>query len=202
MKKEVAWVKWVDPLIPEEMAEEFEEDFDGYELTRQSFSDGGERIKKPHYTGAFIYGPLGIVPLQHHNLPSKLYNFWMGHTNFNISSSVADTIEKTEGVETLKVFTRYRFWISIGKCFNQEEVKNEIARRLTYEPKIANPKTAAINAIKDYESKQFANWAVIRCKNGKLLGIGDNDLEKVKQRIKDLNGVFEKIEVCSWENYE
>ena len=54
------------------------------------------------------------------------YECWIGHTNFDITESIKDTIEKTKGVEILKVYSRYRFFIGIGKMFNFSEVRKEI----------------------------------------------------------------------------
>lgn len=54
------------------------------------------------------------------------YECWIGHTNFDITESIKDTIEKTKGVEILKVYSRYRFFIGIGKMFNFSEVRKQI----------------------------------------------------------------------------
>lgn len=60
----------------------------------------------------------------------KLFNFWMGHTNFDISKKIAQIIERTDGVETLDIFTRYRFRISIGKAFNDSETMRNINKTI------------------------------------------------------------------------
>tara|TARA_B100001939_G_C16673506_1_gene501298 strand:- start:268 stop:672 length:405 start_codon:yes stop_codon:yes gene_type:complete len=54
------------------------------------------------------------------------YECWIGHTNFDITESIKNTIEKTKGVEILKVYSRYRFFIGIGKMFNFSEVRKQI----------------------------------------------------------------------------
>ena len=54
------------------------------------------------------------------------YDCWIGHTNFDITESVKTKVEKTKGVEILKVYSRYRFFIGIGKMFNFSEVRKEI----------------------------------------------------------------------------
>jgi hypothetical protein len=73
-----------------------------------------------------IASPLGLIPYNEHTASGKIFNFWLGHTNFNISNNVKDIIEQCDGVEILDIFTRYRFRIAIGKCFNDADVINLI----------------------------------------------------------------------------
>ena len=49
---------------------------------------------------------------------SVLANFecWIAHTNFDITHRVKEHLNKVPGVEILKVFSRYRFFIVLGKC--------------------------------------------------------------------------------------
>jgi len=73
-----------------------------------------------------IATPMGIVPINENTASGKIFNFWIGHTNFNITKYIADIIEKTDGVETLDIFTRYRFRIGIGKAFTDSRVMQHI----------------------------------------------------------------------------
>ena len=73
---------------------------------------------------------MGIIPYNEYTASSKIFNFWTGHTNFNIIDSVAYSIETTEGVETLDIFTRYRFRIGIGKAFEDREVMRSIEKKM------------------------------------------------------------------------
>jgi hypothetical protein len=54
----------------------------------------------------------------------------MGHTNFDISKKIAQIIERTDGVETLDIFTRYRFRVSIGKAFDDSETMRNINKTI------------------------------------------------------------------------
>jgi hypothetical protein len=54
----------------------------------------------------------------------------MGHTNFDISKKIAQMIERTDGVETLDIFTRYRFRVSIGKAFDDSETMRNINKTI------------------------------------------------------------------------
>jgi len=70
--------------------------------------------------------PMGIIPINESTTSGKVFNFWVGHTNFNISKPIAEVIENAEGVETLDIFTRYRFRISVGKAFDDSTVMRNI----------------------------------------------------------------------------
>ena len=58
------------------------------------------------------------------------FDCWGGHSNFDITPSIKSCIEKTGGVEVLKVQSRYRFFIGIGRMFNFSDVRKEIEKRL------------------------------------------------------------------------
>jgi hypothetical protein len=69
---------------------------------------------------------MGLIPYTENTASSKIFNFWVGHTNFNLSKKVVDIIEDADGVEVLDVFTRYRFRIAIGKVFDDARVMTNI----------------------------------------------------------------------------
>ena len=54
------------------------------------------------------------------------FDCWLGHTNFNISKSVKDRLENIRGVEVLKICSRYRFFIGVGRMFDFSDVRKEI----------------------------------------------------------------------------
>lgn len=58
------------------------------------------------------------------------FECWMGHTNFNITEEVRDRLKATEGVEILKICSRYRFFLGIGKMFNFTDVREKIETNL------------------------------------------------------------------------
>ena len=61
------------------------------------------------------------------------YECWVGHTNFDITPKVRNTLDTIEGIELLKVCSRYRFFIGVGKMFDFKEVRNKIENNLTIE---------------------------------------------------------------------
>ena len=46
------------------------------------------------------------------------FDCWLGHTNFNITKEIKDKLNRTEGIELLKICSRYRFFIGVGRMFD------------------------------------------------------------------------------------
>jgi hypothetical protein len=71
-----------------------------------------------------------MIPLSSKMLDdiAMLNNFecWMGHANFDITPDIKDKLNKIEGVELLKICSRYRFFIGIGRMFNFKNVRKLI----------------------------------------------------------------------------
>jgi hypothetical protein len=63
------------------------------------------------------------------------FDCWIAHTNFDITETIKSAINKIEGIEVLKIHSRYRFFIGVGKMFDFKEVRKEIENRLIQEKK-------------------------------------------------------------------
>jgi hypothetical protein len=61
------------------------------------------------------------------------FDCWIGHTNFDITNSIKDKLNKIDGIELLKIYSRYRFLIGIGHMFNFKEVRKNIEKTLIEE---------------------------------------------------------------------
>lgn len=129
----IVWEKWRDPFLgydeneidlDSEVNNFFDEDDDGYPITEDKPSM--DQIKELGKKIRVIATPMGLIPYNEYTASSKIFNFWIGHTNFNLSKKIVSIIEKTDGVETLDVFTRYRFRIGIGKVFEDRDVMKDI----------------------------------------------------------------------------
>lgn len=59
------------------------------------------------------------------------FDCWVGHTNFNITEQLKEKINRIEGVEILKIYSRYRFFIGVGKMFDFKDVRQDIECQLT-----------------------------------------------------------------------
>jgi len=120
----IVWEKWVDPFgqaLEEAKWTDYENEIDT--LNDIEYIDDEDMEMRPIKA---IATPMGIIPYNELTAPSSLFNFWVGHTNFDITKKIVDIIEKSDGVEILDIFTRYRFRIGIGKCFNDSETMKSI----------------------------------------------------------------------------
>jgi hypothetical protein len=132
----IIWQKWLDP---------FGEDTEDQE-NNDNINESDDTIDDDYYNGdsdffkeeetkskyekikmtKVIATPMGIIPIDENTASGKIFNFWIGHTNFNITKFISSIIEKTPGVECLDIFTRYRFRVAIGKAFNSSSVMKNI----------------------------------------------------------------------------
>lgn len=58
------------------------------------------------------------------------FDCWVGHTNFDITPKIREKLNLIPGVELLKIFSRYRFFIGIGNMFDFGEVRKSIEKEL------------------------------------------------------------------------
>lgn len=84
--------------------------------------------------------PQAALPIDQKTLDNismaSSFDCWMGHTNFNITEDTLDNLNKMEGVEVLKICSRYRFFIGIGRMFDFKEVRKSIEDSLTKEQEL------------------------------------------------------------------
>lgn len=137
-KPSIIWEKWRDPygsddspdiqgLIEDIVSKKIEEQ-DNTEEEQTDIEQ--ENIGFIKHKLPMMITPVGLIPLTENTAPGKIFNFWTGHSNFNITHKISDIIEATEGVETLDIFTRYRFRISIGKAFKDADVMHDINKQI------------------------------------------------------------------------
>jgi hypothetical protein len=135
MKKAIGWQKYEDHLdkqvsspflqnlmmkimsnrlIDEEESEEEEDD---------------DVINDSHQNFVMPISPQLINDIQ----VISTFDCWIGHTNFDITNSIKDKLNKVDGIELLKIYSRYRFLIGIGHMFNFKEVRKSIEKTLIEE---------------------------------------------------------------------
>lgn len=142
LNHQIIWQKWIDPFSGDgkeiDWLEKHINHEDGLDIYGQSnnididedeeaedlpYMEDSEDINdSPKDKTHAILSPMGLIPYNEYTASSKIFNFWVGHTNFSISKPIADLIESVDGVEILDVFTRYRFRIAIGKVFEDKVV--------------------------------------------------------------------------------
>lgn len=133
----IIWQKWVDPfgLDDIEELEDFLEEEDKFLSYEDKEEEEDKTIESPLKSKTtkqirVIATPMGIIPFNENTASGKIFNFWIGHTTFDITKNIADIIETTSGVETLDIFTRYRFRIAVGKAFSDSEVMRDINNKI------------------------------------------------------------------------
>lgn len=118
----IVWQKWFDPFGADDEIDNGQ-DFDD----KEDFEDFQDQTNLTrHSSMRAIATPMGLIPYTENTASSKIFNFWVGHTNFTVHQEIKDIIENIDGVETLDVFTRYRFRIAIGKSFDAAKVMKEL----------------------------------------------------------------------------
>lgn len=122
---QIVWEKWVDPF-GDDIEETRWNSYDESEEADEDMSTNEELLKYKSKRIRVISSPMGLIPYNEYTASSKIFNFWVGHTNFNLSKSIVSLIESCEGVEILDIFTRYRFRLGVGKCFIDSEVMQKI----------------------------------------------------------------------------
>jgi hypothetical protein len=195
--RSLVWQKWFDPLGSNindfefpgaigtmETDEIFEEDDDEYDNTKIQLPGRGLRL---------VYTPFGVLPITEYNNPDKNFNFWVCHTNFNISKSVKEAIEAVDGVESLTIFSRYRFRIGVGQLFDASQVKSDIQKALNISSDkglvqnvvLDEDTQKAVNDLKEQISKNNKFWAIYVVPNGEITSVVSNeDNDKFKQEIE------------------
>lgn len=58
------------------------------------------------------------------------YECWVGHTNFDITEEMKEILNSIDGIEVMKVCSRYRFFIGIGQMFSFKNVRGDIEKAL------------------------------------------------------------------------
>ena len=124
----IVWEKWVDPF-GEDTDEAKWRDYNN-DITDTDDLIPEEEFQNTTKSIRVIASPLGLIPYNEHTASSKIFNFWLGHTNFDINNDIKNILERSPGIEILDIFTRYRFRIAIGKCFSDSETMKQINDRI------------------------------------------------------------------------
>ena len=130
MQKKIGWQKYEDIIeqnisspIMDSILDKFSDkvEDEGYQ---DSYSDSEESEDGSH----------AMIPMSRQLIEdiSMLTNFdcWMGHTNFDITPKIKRDLDLIKGVELLKVCSRYRFFIGVGKMFDFKSVRSHIEREI------------------------------------------------------------------------
>lgn len=62
------------------------------------------------------------------------YDCWVGHTNFDITETIKSKLSQIEGIEALKIVSRYRFFVGVGRMFNFSDVRKSVETEIEEKP--------------------------------------------------------------------
>lgn len=115
MKPDIHWEKWADP---------YEVDMVNNPPEQENNEDEGwqESSQEIQITGKYIFTPMGYVAVSDAMTLTKRFNFWVGHTNHELTRVNVQLLENVDGVETLDIWTKYRFRVGIGRLFQDGKV--------------------------------------------------------------------------------
>lgn len=190
MKRRIRWRKWKDP-------------FNGPANNTAMPDDEEEPGNSRTNVGSIIVTPMGIIPINEYALPSKIFKFWTGYTNFKITRAVKDVIEETDGVETLDIYSPYRFRLGVAKLFHSYAVKKSITDRLCKEdtkPEIKG--RTPVELAKEHLKSKYKYWAIFVLPNGKLETIGNENKSVVEDDIEKHKHIVGTNIISSWDNNE
>lgn len=201
--KTIHWVKWEFPLNNIQPPLLSDEQYD-------KFDDMNEEepiVDQSHLPTNFIYTNFGLIPSTNVNKIYDDFNFYIGHTSFDIDDKVIDIINNTEGVEILEVFSRYRFRVSIAKnpVFDVEHVLSNIEKQLCNENTVisdninnkVNNETIQNNILVEntialFKRKKYKKWLVYVMPNYEVFAYNTVD-EQDKKFDKKLN-FYQKLQ--------
>lgn len=210
MTNRIIWRKWHDPLAPmlkgrklptayEPGEDEDDPDFHSAVATfDDDFDDGDENPfmegdGRRGGVGPCIIGPMGAIPVHESNLPSKLWNFWMGDTTFDLDEATVAAIEAVPGVEAIDIFSRYRFRIAVGRAFRRADVFAAIEKAVQPPPPPAPPaeqgkaepaKRDPGAALRQILAAAHPFWAVVELPGKKFKGVGGATADEVKSKVE------------------
>jgi hypothetical protein len=125
MSRKIGWQKYED-VIQSEMYSP---------LANMLFDEIATDVEPEGYEEEMENQETLFVPKNFYETISLMTRFdcWIGHTNFNITTSIKNKLNEVDGIEVLNVTSRYRFFIGIGKMFKFSDVRKNIENTITSE---------------------------------------------------------------------
>ena len=127
-----------------------------------------------------IHTPLGFFPIDSHLKPSDRWDCRIGHTNFEITQSTKDILNRVDGIEALKIIGRYTFFIGIAKTFKFKDVRVDIEKQLcSYtEQEVLDEETKiTVDLVRgQLESNKY--WSILVTSSGKVDYVVSNSLDQ------------------------
>ena len=173
MNNLMAWEKWDEAdFITEALESELEELGESEENEEQPPPNfGGFSVTFPK-----IRTPLGFFSIDDPLRPANMFDCWIGHTNFDITTEIQHLIEQVPGIEAFKIMSRYRFFIGVGKLFKFRDVREEIQSVLdiSYDSNDSYDEDNILSIVKK-QLRSYKRWAIFYSKEGFLEYAASNE---------------------------
>ena len=128
--KQIGWQKYEDVLeqqLQSPLLQSFYDSFNSFD--EEDFTEEELRSMQE------IEQPQQVIPVDSKLMESVTltsnFDCWMGHTNFNITDNIKEELNRVDGVEVLKICSRYRFFVGVGKMFKFSNVRKNIENALS-----------------------------------------------------------------------
>jgi len=129
-KHKIAWQKYEDYLEKQMSSPMI--DIISHIITEKSHQQTGDNqdYSKGEYEEEYEEEMPAVVPISPQLMEEisilSSYECWIGHTNFDITKDIKNKLDEIEGVEMLRILSRYRFFIGLGKLFDFKNVRKNI----------------------------------------------------------------------------
>ena len=125
IKRRIGWQKYEDMLESQLDSPLFDSLLNKLpEINEDGYEEGAEGLVTQD-----IVVPIDDKMMENIILTAN-FNCWMAHTNFNLTPETKSVLNRVDGVEILKICSRYRFFIGIGKMFDFNDVRYSIEQEL------------------------------------------------------------------------
>lgn len=128
LKRKIGWQKYED-LIEQQLSSPLLEMVKNKMLEDISPAESSEYEETTEYEDE-AQGSVNLLPISNQMLEDLAtlshYDCWIGHTNFDITPDVKEVLNLTDGIEVMRVCSRYRFFIGIGKMFDFKIVRKSV----------------------------------------------------------------------------
>ena len=170
--KKIAWERWDEDVIEQEMVENFFAQFE----TEEEFEEAQDALSFLEKIPSLVTTPMGMYQLHDKMNIMTQFDCWRGYTNFDITTSVQDALESVDGVELLEVMSRYRFFLGVGKLFNFSDVRRDVEEQLCDNFELDSDTEETVEMIKEsLSSDRF--WTIFVSGNGEILYASTNEID-------------------------
>jgi len=170
MKRKIAWELWQleEPEKNKEEIEEFNDDLDEEEITgigQFMMFDPAMGLPMPK-----VKTPIGSYDIDDPLSPNKMFECWIGHTNFRITQSDYSVMDSINGLGCMRVISPNRFFVGIEKLFDFQTLRLEIESLLCKEEE-----KESLSEVLHRLGSSKQKWAVFINHDGEIQTITDQE---------------------------